>query len=269
MRVLFIGDIVGRPGRAVLRLLLPSLRDRYQLDAVVANVENAAGGFGLTRKVTDELFALGVDVMTSGNHIWDKKEAVPILEAEDRLLRPANYPPGVPGRGTCRVDLKEGRVLWVLNLQGRVLMPPVDCPFRTADALLSGIPVHEKCILVDMHAEATSEKRAMGLYLDGRASVVVGSHTHVPTADAEILPKGTGYQTDAGMTGPYASVIGMVEEDSLDRFLTGVPKALRVAKGDPALGALFTEIEEATGRCTHIQGLFIRVADIPEDDRED
>ena len=256
MRILFIGDIVGRPGRHALAHLLPDLKRRYALDAVVANAENAAGGFGLTRKVLDELLGYGIDVLTTGNHIWDKKEAVGFVDAGVPLIRPANYAPGVPGKGVHRHELKDGRVLWVLNLQGKILMPPVDCPFRAADQILAEIPPAERCILVDMHAEATSEKRGMGWYLDGRVSVVVGTHTHVPTADAEILPKGTGYQTDAGMTGPYESVIGMAAEDSLKRLLTGMPTILNVAKGSPRLAGLFTEIDDATGRCVNLESVF-------------
>lgn len=259
VRILFIGDIVGKPGRAVLRRLLPELKERYAPEAVVANAENAAGGFGLTRKVADELFSFGVHVLTSGNHVWDKKEVLDVMEGEERILRPANYPPGTPGRGVYRLGFPDGRALWVINLQGRVLMPPVDCPFRTADAILSGIPESEGCILVDMHAEATSEKRGMGFYLDGRASLVVGTHTHVPTADGEILPKGTGYLTDAGMTGPYASIIGMQIEDSMKRLLLGVPCILNVAKGGEAFGGLYADIDNATGRCLKLEPLFIRL----------
>lgn len=258
MRVLFIGDIVGRPGRHAVARLLPGLRERYRLDVVVANAENAAGGFGLTRKVLDELLGLGIDVVTTGNHIWDKKEALAFVDGGLPLLRPANYAPGVPGKGVHRHGLSDGRALWVINLQGKILMPPVDCPFRAADRLLSELPPGERCILVDMHAEATSEKRGMGYYLDGRASVVVGTHTHVPTADAEILPKGTGYQTDAGMTGPYDSVIGMAPEDSLKRLITGMPTILNVAKGSPRLAGLYSELDDTTGRCTGIEGVFLR-----------
>ena len=258
MRVLFIGDIVGRPGRHAIAKLLPGLREKYGLDVVVANAENAAGGFGLTRKVLDELLGLGIDVLTTGNHIWDKKEAMAFVDADLPLLRPANYAPGVPGKGLHRHALKDGRALWVLNLQGKILMPPVDCPFRAADSILPTIPSGEHCILVDMHAEATSEKRGMGWYLDGRASVVVGTHTHVPTADAEILPKGTGYQTDAGMTGPYESVIGMAQEDSLKRMLTGMPTILNVAKGDARIAGLYAELDDATGRCTGIESIFLK-----------
>jgi 2',3'-cyclic-nucleotide 2'-phosphodiesterase len=258
VRVLFIGDIVGRPGRHAIRHLLPGLRERFGLDVVVANAENAAGGFGLTRKVLQELTELGIDVFTTGNHIWDKKEALGFVDGDLPLLRPANYAPGVPGKGLHRHALRDGRALWVLNLQGKIMMPPVDCPFRTADRILAGLPPGERCILVDMHAEATSEKRGMGHYLDGRASVVVGTHTHVPTADAEILPKGTGYQTDAGMTGPYRSVIGMAVEDSLRRMLTGMPTILNVAKDAPALGGLYAELDDVSGRCVNLESLFLK-----------
>ena len=258
MKLLFVGDIVGRPGRHALRHHLPGLRERFGLDAVVANAENAAGGFGLTRKVTDELLGLGVDVLTTGNHIWDKKEALEFVSGDLPLLRPANYAPGVPGKGLHRHALKDGRALWVLNLQGKIMMPPVDCPFRTADRILAELPPGERCILVDMHAEATSEKRGMGYYLDGRVSVVVGTHTHVPTADAEILPGGTGYQTDAGMTGPYDSVIGMAVEDSLKRMLSGMPTVLNVAKDKAALAGLYAELDDATGRCLNLESLFLR-----------
>lgn len=255
MKILFIGDIVGKPGRRALRERLTPLRERFGVEVVVANAENAAGGFGMTAKVLSELTSLGVDVLTTGNHIWDKKEAVPLLEAEPRLLRPANYPPGVKGSGRYRHLLPDGRVLWVLDLQGRVLMPPVDCPFRKADELLAAVPEKERCILVDFHAEATSEKRAMGHYLDGRVSLVVGTHTHVPTADAEVLPKGTGYQTDAGMTGAYASVIGMEIAGSTERMLTGIPKILEVATGDVRLSGLFAEIDDESGRCLRLEAI--------------
>jgi hypothetical protein len=180
------------------------------------------------------------------------------------MIRPANYAPGVPGRGLCRLSLPQDRVLWVINLQGRILMPPVDCPFRKIDEILEEIPASERCILVDMHAEATSEKRALGFYLDGRVSVVVGTHTHVPTADAEILPKGTGYQTDAGMTGPYDSVIGMKVEDSLARILTGMPRILNVAKGGAAVAGAFAEIDDRTGLCSAFQSLFRKVEGLAE-----
>ncbi|MGC8722366.1 MAG: TIGR00282 family metallophosphoesterase [Acidobacteriota bacterium] len=257
MRVLFIGDIVGKPGRSAVKEALPGLRERLAPDLVVANAENAAGGFGLTRKVLDELFGYGLDLLTTGNHIWDKKEILAFVGTEERLLRPANYPPKVPGRGIQRLALPDGRALWVLNLQGKILMAPVDCPFRKADELLAALPAAERCILVDMHAEATSEKRAMGFYLDGRVSLVIGTHTHVPTADEEILPKGTGYLTDAGMTGPYGSVIGMEVSDSLERILTGMPRILNVAKAQLRLAGLFAELDDESGRCLSVERILL------------
>ncbi len=256
MRILFLGDIVGRPGRRVARELLPDLRDSYSPDVVLANGENAAGGFGLTQKVLDGLYDMGIDVVTTGNHVWDKKEVLGFINEEERLLRPANYPTGVPGKGFYRLSLSGARCLWVINLQGRIFMQPIDCPFRKADEILAEIPPSERCIFVDMHAEATSEKRAMGYYLDGRVSLVVGTHTHVPTADEEILPKGAGYLTDAGMTGAYASVIGTRQKDSLERIILGVPRVLNVAKGGLRLGGLFAEIDDVDGRCLKIERIF-------------
>jgi len=260
VRVLFIGDIVGRPGRQALKALLPGMRERFRPDVVVANAENAAGGFGITSKVADELFDLGLDALTSGNHIYDKREILPLLEGDSRILRPLNYPPECPGHGAVRLPLPDGSALWVVSIQGKVLMPPVACPFRALDAFWETLPAGDRCVLVDFHAEATSEKRALGLYMDGRASVVIGTHTHVATADAEILPAGTGYLTDAGMTGPYASVIGMDVGDSTRRILTGMPTILNVAKGDPRVAGLFAEIDPATGRCTALESFVLKSA---------
>lgn len=258
MRVLFIGDIVGRTGRRVLASQLPRLADDLKPEVVVANGENAAGGFGLTGKVVQELAGMGIHAITSGNHVWDKREAHGLLEGEYPLLRPHNYAPGNSGRGVRRVAVPGGRALWVLNLQGRVLMPPVDCPFRCADEILQGLPPSEPCVIVDFHAEATSEKRAMGWYLDGRVSAVLGTHTHVPTADEEVLPKGTGYISDVGMSGGYTSVIGMEIQDSLDRLLLGTPKILNVAEGNPALSGVLLDLDESTGRCNRIERVFRR-----------
>lgn len=256
MRVLFIGDIVGSAGRQALARHLPALSEELQPEVVVANGENAAGGFGLTAKVVRELAGLGIHALTTGNHVWDKREVHVLLDDEYPLLRPHNYPPGNPGCGVRRLAVPGGRALWILNLQGRVLMPPVDCPYRCADAILEGLPPSERCILLDFHAEATSEKRAMGWYLEGRVSAVLGTHTHVPTADEEILPGGTGYLTDAGMTGGYASVIGMEVQDSLDRLLLGTPKLLTPAQGSPAVSAVLLDLDEGTGRCTGIERVF-------------
>lgn len=259
MRLVFIGDIVGRPGRHAVRALLPLLRQRFDPHAVVANAENAAGGFGLTAKVVKELFDAGVDVLTTGNHIFDKREGAELLGREPRILRPLNYAPECPGSGAYRMDLGPEGALWVVDLQGKVMMPPIACPFRAAEAFWAGLPAGDRCVLVDFHAEATSEKRALGHYLDGRAGVVVGTHTHVPTADGEILPGGTAYLTDAGMTGPYASVIGMEVADSTRRLLTGMPTLLNVAKGDVRLGGLYAELDPETGRCVAFQSFVERV----------
>lgn len=257
MRVLAIGDVVGRPGRRIIQERLPHLKREYEIDFVVANVENAAAGFGVTPSVVGELLAAGIDVLTSGNHIFDKKEVFQIIETEPRLLRPANYPPGVPGRGVWSGMSAAGHPITVINLQGRVFMQPSDCPFRTAEALLNELPP-EQIILVDMHGEATSEKRAMGWYLDGRVSFVFGSHTHVPTADETILPRGTAYITDLGMTGPYDSVIGIDTAQILDRFLRGMPRKFDVASGDVRLCGALVEIDETTFRATAIERLMLR-----------
>lgn len=257
MRVLAIGDIVGRPGRRIVREKLPELKREFEVDFVVANVENAAGGFGVTPEVARELLEAGIDVLTSGNHIFDKKEVFQIIEAEPRLLRPANYAPGVPGRGLWSGRSASGHPITVINLQGRVFMHPSDCPFRTADALLSEIR-EPRIIIVDMHAEATSEKIAMGWYLDGRVSVVFGSHTHVPTADETILPRGTAYITDLGMTGPYDGVIGIKREQILDRFLRGMPHRFEVASGDVRLCGAVIEIDETTYRATRITRVMVK-----------
>jgi metallophosphoesterase (TIGR00282 family) len=244
-----IGDVVGKPGRRAVAALLPALRQELQLDLVIANGENAAGGFGLTESTAQELLAAGVDVITSGNHIWDQKEIVAVLENEAPILRPLNYPPGAPGRG-----LLEREGVTVLNLQGRTFMIDIDCPFRAADAALAALPAGA-LVVVDMHAEATSEKQAMARYLDGRVAAVLGTHTHVPTADARILPGGTAYVTDVGMVGPQESVIGNEIGAVLERFLTGMPARLPVAEKSRAvqLNAVLVEIDASTGRATAIR----------------
>ncbi len=238
LKVLFIGDIVGNPGRRALEKLLPSLKEEFNPDVVIANGENAAGGFGLTRGVVEEILALGVDVITTGNHVWDKKEVLELFK-EDKypILRPYNYPLRTPGRG-CIVLEK----IIVVNLQGRTFMPSIDCPFYRMEELLGQLDVR-KPILVDFHAEATSEKLAFAYCFDGKVSAVVGTHTHVPTADARILPKGTSYITDVGMTGPVNSIIGMDVEKVLRRFLTGIPEKLEVAKGQVSLQGVVIEID--------------------------
>jgi len=258
MRVLLSGDTVGRPGRRVLQERLADVRRQYEIDLVVSNVENAAGGFSITPRIAEELFAAGVDVMTSGNHIFDKKEVLEYIEREPRLLRPANYPPGVPGHG-CWVGQVKGAPVAVLNLQGRVFMPPSsDDPFRTADEQLAAIASQAKVILVDMHCEATSEKMGMGRYLDGRVSAVVGTHTHVQTADEQILPGGTAYLTDLGMTGSHNGVIGIQTEIIIERFLRGLAPRMENCDGEIKMNGLIVDVDEATGHATRVQRLSLR-----------
>ncbi|HEY96729.1 MAG TPA: TIGR00282 family metallophosphoesterase [Dehalococcoidia bacterium] len=249
MKILVIGDIVGRPGRQIIHELLHGLRRQYTIDLVIANGENAAGGFGLTVKTSRELLRNGIDVLTSGNHIWAQKEIIPHLDDDDMpIVRPLNYPPGVPGRGYLTV----GEVM-VVNLLGRTFMDSYDCPFRAMDALLAGLEKKPPVIMVDFHAEATSEKIAMGRYLDGRVSAVVGTHTHVGTIDTKILPGGTAYVTDIGMTGPSDSIIGDEPEGIMQRFLTRMPHPLSVGKGKPTLDAVLVEVDTNTGRATGIE----------------
>jgi len=250
LRVLVIGDVIGRPGRQAVKALLPELRQHHGLDLVIANAENAAGGLGLTLDTARELLECGVDVLTSGNHIWDQKEIIPHLEGESPILRPYNYPPGVPGRGYLVV----GGAL-VVNLAGRTFMPALDCPFRAADRLLA--EQGHRLVIVDFHAEATSEKGAMGWYLDGRVSAVVGTHTHVGTVDARILPRGTAFVTDVGMVGPIHSVIGDDPEAVVSRFITQMPRRLPVApQARPVtFNSVLLDIDEATGRARDITRL--------------
>ncbi|HSL18133.1 MAG TPA: TIGR00282 family metallophosphoesterase, partial [Methylomirabilota bacterium] len=232
-RLLFVGDIMGSAGRKAVAGHLEELVDRERVDFVIANVENAAGGFGITAEVLAELEVYPVDVWTTGNHVWDKKEGVPLLDAHPALLRPANYPEGNPGRGWCIEETAAGVPVAVVNLQGQALMPPIDNAFRKADEVLEAIRDARpelRLIVVDMHAEATSEKQAMGWYLDGRVTAVLGTHTHVPTADERILPQGTAFQTDVGMTGPYESIIGMKPAKVLERFLLNTPRPFEPAK---------------------------------------
>ncbi len=250
--VLFISDIVGRPGRAAVRKILPVLRREHAIDFCIANGENASGGFGLTPQVVDEFLEQGIDVLTSGNHVWDRKEILPVLEDDKRVLRPANYPAGAPGRGAVVQSLSNGRKVAVLSLQGRVFMHESDCPFRTADRWVEELRRETPLIIVDFHAEATSEKIALGWYLDGRVSAVIGTHTHVQTADERVLPKGTAYLTDAGMTGPFDSVIGTVTEAALGRFLTQVPRRFDVATGDVRLSGAAIRLDGATGKALDI-----------------
>jgi metallophosphoesterase (TIGR00282 family) len=258
--LLFIGDVIGRPGRAALKDCLPRLKETYKPDVVIANGENAAGGIGITEPVSREMLSL-VDVLTSGNHVWDKKEASSLLERNPRLLRPANYPPRNPGHGTYVFETWKGQKVGVMNLQGRVFMEPVDCPFRTADDVLLKLRVETPVILVDFHAEATSEKQAMGWYLDGRVSAVIGTHTHVPTADERILPGGTAFLTDIGMVGGYDSVIGIKKEQALERFLTARPQRFEPSKKGMVFSAVFVSIETATGRALSIKREYINRAE--------
>lgn len=253
MRILFVGDVVGKVGRRMLKDQLRRVQGEVGAEFTVVNVENAAGGFGLTGAVWDELRRLPVDVFTSGNHIWDKKETLPLLDGEPRLLRPANYPPGNPGRGWCVVSSGAGLPVAVINLQGLVFMPAIDSPFKVADQILQEIGNQARVIVVDVHAEATSEKQAIAWYLDGRVSLIVGTHTHVPTADERILPKGSAAITDCGMTGPYLGVIGFAPEPVLERFLFATPRALEPARGGGALCGVVVEVNEATGRARSIQ----------------
>jgi hypothetical protein len=250
MNILFIGDIVGRPGREMIRKGVRALVDKHSVDLVVANVENAAAGFGITKDIGDTILELGVDVMTSGNHIWDKKEALDYIATEPRLLRPANYPAGVPGRGSCIARTGDGRDVGVINVMGRVFMTPIDDPFAVVLREIETIRHKTRVIVVDFHAEATSEKVAMGWHLDGKVSMVVGTHTHVQTADERILPNGTAYMTDAGMTGPHDSIIGMEREPSLARFLTGTPTKFEPATGNPRLNGILVTADDKTGRAT-------------------
>lgn len=252
MRILFIGDIVGSPGRMAVARLLPELKQKHGLDVTIANAENAAAGRGITAALAEELFSAGVDGMTLGDHVWDQRDLIPFLSKDPRILRPANLPPGTPGRGWTTLDTPRGPVT-ILSLLGRVFMgQPADCPFRTVDALLSGLPANHGPILVDMHAEATSEKVAMGWHLDGRVSAVLGSHTHVQTADETIRPKGTAYLTDLGMTGPTESVIGRTVESVLSKFRTGMPAKFNVATEGVVLQGAILEVRTETGMAVSI-----------------
>lgn len=257
MKILFIGDVVGRPGRDMVRDHVKMLRRDRGVDLVVANVENAAAGFGLTPSIAEEFFSWDVDVMTSGNHIFDKKEIIEYIASTERLLRPANYPPQAPGSGLFVGKTDQGIPYAVINLQGRIFMPTIDCPFQSADDILEKIPAQVKVRVVDMHAEATSEKQAMGWYLAGRVSAVVGTHTHVPTADECILPRGTAFVCDIGMTGPYDSVIGVEKELIIQKFLDQMPRRFETATGDQRFSSVLIEVDQETGRAVSIERLVI------------
>jgi metallophosphoesterase (TIGR00282 family) len=263
LRILFVGDVFGSAGRRIVREHLGHVIEQRQVDLLVINGENAAGGFGLTPAIADELFDLGAHVLTTGNHVWDKREIIEYMqsvpadshERPRRVIRPANYVAGTPGHGFYQGQLASGQEYAVINLQGRVFMASNDDPFRIVDTLLKQITA--KVILVDFHAEATSEKAALGWYLDGRVTAVLGTHTHVPTADDRVLPGGTAYQTDVGMSGPYDSIIGVEKELVLQRFLTGMPGKFEAAKGDPRMAATLIECDGATGRALSIQRLLL------------
>jgi metallophosphoesterase (TIGR00282 family) len=246
VNLLFIGDIFASPGRRIVADHLQDIVDSNRIDLVIANGENAAGGFGITPAIAEDLLALGIDVLTSGNHVWDKRELYDYLDRQPRVIRPANYPDG-PGCGMVTLNSRAGIPCAVLNLQGRTYMPSTDCPFRTADRLLSELDSGVKVRFVDFHAEVTSEKIAMGWYLDGRVSAVIGTHTHVPTADTRILPGGTAYQTDCGMTGPYRSVIGVDTSIVIQRFLTSLPVRMEAAREGAELHSVIVDIDESTG----------------------
>jgi metallophosphoesterase (TIGR00282 family) len=255
IRLLFIGDIVGKPGRELVRRGLAGIVDFHQIDLVIANAENSAAGFGITREIGDQILEWGVDVMTSGNHIWDKKEALDYIGTESRLLRPANYPAGAPGNGSYLARSKDGQTVAVINVMGRVFMPLLDDPFVIVLKEIEALKSRARIIFVDFHAEATSEKIAMGWHLDGKVTAVVGTHTHVQTADERVLPKGTAYLTDVGMTGPHDSVIGVEIQAALGKFITGLPARFDTATENPRLNAVVIDADEQTGRATDIERL--------------
>ncbi len=265
MNILVIGDVVGSPGRGIMKRALPHVFREHDVDYCIANVENAAGGFGVTKDVCDEIRNLGVDCMTSGNHIWDKKEILPWIAQMPELLRPANYPPAQPGRGSHVGRGKDSGVpVATLNLSGRVFMNgAMDDPFRVGLAEVERLRREAKIVIVDMHGEATSEKMAIAYYLDGMVTAVVGTHTHVPTCDQRVLPKGTGYCSDIGMTGPYDSVIGVEKEPIIQRFLTGMPTRFETAKGDPRLAAVVIGADPRSGRAVSIERLLLSENDLP------
>jgi metallophosphoesterase (TIGR00282 family) len=261
MQILFIGDIVGRPGRRVVRELLPGLVKEHGVDLVIANAENAAAGFGITRDTVDELLECGIHLFTTGNHVWDKKEVLGFIDEYANLLRPANFPEACPGIGHAVVKTTGGFPVAVINLAGRVFMNPADCPFRVAKTLVGELRRMTPVVIVDMHAEATSEKQAMGWYLDGEVSAVLGTHTHVQTADETVLPGGTAYITDAGMTGPHNSIIGIEKEMIIERFLTGIPCRFEVARGDVRLQGVVLSIDPQTGKAQTVRRINLRLKD--------
>jgi hypothetical protein len=259
LRILFIGDIVGSPGRKIVHDRLVDILAQRQIDLCIANGENSASGFGITPRIVHDLLSAGIEVITGGNHIWDRREILEFFPHEPRLLRPANFPNGLPGSGLFVGCTKNGIGYAVLNLQGRTFMAPLDDPFRKAEGELAKIPAEVKVVIVDMHAETTSEKQAMGWYLDGKASAVLGTHTHVPTADSRVLPGGTAYITDVGMTGPHDGVIGMEKEGVLKRFLDALPARFVVAEGDVQMNTVLIDVDESSGRARSIERLNFRL----------
>lgn len=260
MNILFIGDVVGRVGREAVAALLPGLKERYSIHFTIANCENAAGGIGVTERTGEELLGAGVDVLTGGNHVWDKREAYAFLDSCGRIVRPANYPHGVPGRGAVVLSASDGTRVGVVNLQGRVFMHEIDCPFKVGEGLVDDLRSDTPIVVVDVHAEATAEKQALGWHLAGRATAVLGTHTHVQTADERILEEHTAYITDVGMTGPVESVIGIRKELSLARFLTQLPQRFSVAGGTACLDGVVIEVDGSTGAALSIE----RVAAVHE-----
>jgi len=258
LKLLFIGDIFGHAGRRIVADHLADIRTSQGIDVVIANGENSAAGFGITPNIAEELFRYGIDVMTSGNHIWDKRDIYDYLGRQPRLIRPANYPPPAPGSGLYIHQTPSGARCAVINLQGRVYMADTDCPFRKIDEVLASIPADVKVRFIDFHAEVTSEKMAMGWHVDGRVSAIVGTHTHIPTADTRILPGGTGYQTDCGMTGPYDSVIGVEKEPVIQKFLTAMPIKMEAAKGTVELHSVIVDVDDETGKAREIRRHTVR-----------
>ncbi|PKN86745.1 MAG: TIGR00282 family metallophosphoesterase [Deltaproteobacteria bacterium HGW-Deltaproteobacteria-1] len=259
MKILFIGDIIGKPGRRAVKELLPSLVAGHNVDMVIANCENAASGFGITREIVEELYEAHIDILTSGNHVWDKKEVMEFIDDYESLVRPANYPGIVPGKGSVLMPTAAGDYVGVLNLAGRIFMTPIDCPFVTAKKEIARLKTRTNVIIVDIHAEATSEKKALGWYLDGEVSAVLGTHTHVQTADDEVLPGGTAYISDVGMTGPFDSVIGIKKDTVIERFLTQIPNRFDVAKNDVRLQGVVMDIDAQSGRANTIERISVKL----------
>ncbi len=259
MKILFIGDIVGRPGREAIKKLLPKIVKKKGIEFVIANGENAAGGSGITPSISDELLSYGIDVITSGDHIWKKREIVDYIQNSKNLLRPLNYPKEVPGLGSTIIESESGVKIAVINLMGRVFMSPLECPFRTSQEEIEKLKKRTSVIIADIHAEATSEKIALGWYLDGKVTALIGTHTHVQTADEKILPKGTAYITDCGMTGPFDGVIGRKKEQILTRFITEMPARFEMAEGDVRLNGVVIDVDEKTGEANSIERIEVRL----------